>query len=357
MDAVGVTMPLPTTRGSIVLSFGYHRVRSFGGTLSLQEGDTFVDYTITVDSVDYTLPFEATLSGEELQEGELSQTSFGGSLEIAPDVFVGGAVNFWSGTRDYSWRFTQVRGIYEVENLVVQGDLWEVMLPDIDLNTHYQEKYSGFNLTFGVLMKTGGVFQVGGVVKTPVTLTGKREWDYMERETVYPGYEEFQQDDIVDSDFIDHRIQSPWVFRLGGAVKAGPLMISGDVELNDYSQMRYKTAPPEGTQTMSVANREIRRNYRSTLNYHVGGEFTLPGIDVRLRGGYGMYKSPLADAHSGWDRKVLSFGAGIPFGEQFTLDVAYAQSSWDGVPDDIVEVEKIEISKVLVTLSYRKKIL
>jgi long-subunit fatty acid transport protein len=354
LDAVGIAVPLPTERGSLVLSFGYHRVRSFGGGLNLKEGDADVDYTIQLEGTDYTLPFETTLSGEEMVDGELSQTSFGGSMEIAPDVYIGGAVNFWSGMRDYAWQFNQIRGIYDVNNIPNPGDQWEVMLPDVEYQAHYQEKYSGFNFSLGTLVKAGKALQIGGVIKTPVKLVSKRDWDSMERLTVYPGYEAFQEDDIVDAGYIDHEIQLPWVFRVGGALKAGPFLLSGDVEHTDYSQMKYKTDPPEGDQTMSEANREIRRDYRSTLDVHVGGEVTLPA-GVKLRAGYAHYPTPLKETQLGLDRKVITFGAGFSFADQFRLDVAYAFTSWDGIPDDLVEKERVEVNKVLVTLSYWKK--
>ena len=355
LDAVGIAVPLPTERGSLVLSFGYHRVRSFGGGLTLQAGDTFADYTIQLDTTDFTLPFETTLSGEEMVDGDLSQTSFGGSMEIAPDIYIGGAVNFWSGMRDYAWQFNQIRGIYDVFDIPNQGDQWEVMLPDVELQTHYQEKYSGFNFTIGALVKAGKALQIGGIIKTPVKLVSKRDWDSVERLTVYPGYEAFQEDDLVDAGFIDHEIRLPWVFRVGGALRAGPLLLSGDVEHTDYSQMKYRTDPPEGNQTMSEANREIRRNYRSTLDVHVGGELMLPVSGLKLRAGYAYYQTPLKETQLGLDRKVITFGAGFSFADQFRLDGAYAFTSWDGIPDELVEREKIEVSKVLLTLSYWKR--
>jgi long-subunit fatty acid transport protein len=273
---------------------------------------------------------------------------------MAPDVFLGGSVNFWSGEREYSWRYSEIKGVYDVENLVEEGDLWEVVLPDFHLDTHFREKYSGVNFTLGALLKQGKKFRFGGVIKSPVTLKGKREWDYVEYEEFPAGYEEFQEDPLEDSGSIDHKIRSPWVFRFGSAVHAGPVLLTGDVEFHNYGQMKYKTAPPEGLQTMSEVNLDLRRNYRSTFNYHIGCELTIPQIGVLLRGGYGFYGSPLKNTGLDLDRRVIALGAGFTFSQGLRLDVAYATSSWDSPPDDVVEMEKIGMNRVLLTFSYLK---
>lgn len=350
LDGIGVAIPFPTERGSLVLSFGYQHVRDFGGALTLAEGIDFIDYDIDIDDDTYTLPFEATIGGSEMQEGRLTQTSFGASVEMAPNVFFGGAVNFWTGSRDYSWQYYEIMGIYDVENLVVEGDQWEISIPDYELNTHYNEKYSGVNVSLGVFMTTRDILQIGAMIQTPVTLTGKRDWDWIRRDIPYD-----DSDVLIDEDagFVDNKVQSPWIFRLGGAITAGPLTLSGDLELVDYSQMKYKTDPPEGELTMAEANREIRQNYRSTMNYHIGGQLTIPFVEASLRAGYARYNSPLKNALSGWDRDIISFGIGIPMADQFVLDVGYTISSWDGIPDDVVESEKIDLNRFLVSLIYK----
>ena len=352
LGALGVTIPVPTYRGNLVFAFGYHRIRGFEGALGLSsDQDVFIDHTLAFDTTLVTLSYPVTpQSAEEMIDGELSQTSFGGAIEAAPGLFFGVSVNFWGGTKDYSWKHTIIKGIYEVD---VLGELWEVMLPDITVDTHYQEKYSGINFTIGGLFKTDQHLQIGGVIKTPVKLTAKRDEDNRIQEMAYPGYEA-----IPDSSFLvftEHEIQSPWIFQLGGALNVGPLMVSGDVELNDYSQIRYKTAPPTG-ETLSEANREIRKNYHSVLNTHVGGQFSVPGIGLKLRAGYGHYQSPFKDGLAGWDRKVYSFGGGISFEGKYSLDVCYAISAWEMKPFEwIAETlidEKIEHKQLLLSFSY-----
>ncbi len=350
LGALGVTVPVPTYRGSLVFAFGYHRIRGFGGALGLMSNqDVFIDYTLLFDTTWVTLPYPVTPeSAEEMIDGELSQTSFGGAIEAAPGLFFGGSVNFWVGIRDYSWDYNIIRGMYNVN---VLGDNWEVVLPDLAVSTHYQEKYSGINFTLGTLFQSSQNLQIGGVIKTPVKLSAKRDEETTVRKTVYPGYQSIPDSSFLN--FVDHEIQSPWIFQLGGAVTIGPFMVAGDVELNDYSQIKYKTAPPTG-ETFSEANREIRKNFRSVLNTHVGGQFTIPGVGLKLRAGYGHYQSPLKDGSAEWDRKVVSLGGGISFEGKYSLDVCYSMSSWEKKPFDwLAEIgEKIDENQFLLSFSY-----
>ena len=132
-------------------------------------------------------------------------------------------------------------------------------------------------------------------------------------------------------------------------------MIAGDVELNDYSQIKYKTPPITG-ETLSGANREIRKNYRSVLNTHVGGQFTVPGVGLKIRAGYGHYKSPFQNGSAEWDRKVLSIGGGISFEGKYSLDVCYSKSSWEKKPSEwlagTVIGEKINQNKLILSFTY-----
>ena len=357
LGSMGVVFPLPTYRGSLVLAAGYHRLRGFDGSFSVSS-DLVVESPLLFDTVEVVLPFEVSHAYEEFSEGYLSETSLGGSVEVAPDVYLGGSVNFWSGFRDLTQKFSEIGGIYEATDVLEPGDAWEIMRPDTIISRTYREEYSGVNFSFGALVKAGEIFRIGGMIKTPVTLTADREWGVRIREQMYPGYEEFQQPDSTDSGFIDYKVQHPWVFRLGGSVKAGLLLLSGDIELNDYSQVQYKSdSPEEGYMNRGEANRDLRRSYRNTMNYHIGGECTVQA-NVKLRAGYGLYRSPYKDALSEWDRKVVSFGAGFGFGEGFVLDVGYGVVTYKApffevIQDEIIQHTKIEMNKILVSLTYQ----
>jgi hypothetical protein len=364
LGQLGLVLPVPTFQGSIVLAFGYHRIRGFGRALSLPEVVHTVDYDVVTESDLYSVPFDVINSGQVLQEGSLSQTSLGASIEVAPNVYLGGSLNFWGGIRDYSWDRYVLGDVYNVQ---IDTSSYDVLVADTYYSTHYRESYSGLNMTLGAFLKPVSFFQLGIVVKTPVVLRGKRDTDLYIYEEVPPGWDRF--DDYSDNWPASSKIQSPWVFQAGGSFTIGPMMITGEADLTDYSQIRYKTDTSEGI-TQSSANNQIRKNLRSTVNYRFGGELAVPFLPLFLRGGYGIQKSPQKDALSTQDRKTLSLGFGVNLSQQFVLDVGYAVTSWKYGPDYLIDewgyawtswedtqvdpigLEDIQIQKIKATLTY-----
>lgn len=328
LDGIGVSVPVPTSRGSLVLGFGYHRVRDF-------------DNALYVTGFLGTPGDSVTLSSNELIEGGLNTTSFGGSIEMAPGLYLGGSVNFWTGSHDYTWRDTEEDEPY---------DIWE---QSEWMTTEYiHTKFTGVNFILSTLLKPQEIFQLGGVIVTPVTLMGKEDWEYTETTTWDQEFGGFRSTDSTDGGYWDYKVRSPWVFRIGGALKPGPLMISADVEFKNYSQIKYTTNPPTAGDTRADVNIDIKENLRNTMSWRVGGEFTVPNVDLRIRGGYAVYPTPWEGASSDMDRKVISLGAGYSF-QNFVLDVGYGFVSWDGTAGDVIEQEKVEVSKIVFSLLYR----
>ena len=195
---------------------------------------------------------------------------------------------------------------------------------------------------------------MGGVIITPMTLTNKENWDYEDEIVFDNGYSEYAS----DNGFWKYAIRSPWTFRTGAALHFGPVLVSGDLEFIDYSQMSYRDEPPEDL-TQGQANSIVKDSFGSTLNYRLGGEFFIPFTNLKLRGGYGFVASPLKqeaglqDTPLGKDRTVISGGLGMTFMERFTVDLGLAMTSWEGETFDVIETEKREIFKVMASFTYR----
>ncbi len=324
LNSAGVCVPLPTTRGSLVLGIGYHVVRDFNRSLYVTGFSS-----LPGDSVTY--------SYNELEEGSLTNTTFGASIEVAPGLFVGGSINFWQGSNDYTWQMKDEDKPF---------DIWTYSR--FTGTTYINTSLTGVNFTFGGFFNSNGLFSAGGVIVTPVTLTGKEDWEYEEMTYWDDG---LQTRDSTDSGYWDYKIRSPWIFRFGGALKAGPLLISGDIEFKNYSQIKYITEPSKSSENLVQDNLYFRQNFRNVTDYRVGCEFTIPNTTIRLRAGYGFLASPLK--HSKNDRKIIGLGAGVGVSDQIFLDIGYGFTSWDGQGSDEISNERIEAKKILVTMMYK----
>jgi len=324
LNALGCTVPFPTVRGSLALSFGYHRIRQFDNGL-------WVRSPVIFPEKDY----EAVWEHERIEEGAMSQTSFGGSVEVGPGVWMGLGLHIWGGDDDYIWQFREL----DEKNLYT--------FHDSTSTEHMATEFSGINLSIGTLVALENRIRVGVSILTPVVLKAEEFWDYTEIFTWDDGEQEV---DVEDHGNWVYKIRSPWIFRAGIAGQVGPVLLSGDIERVAYSQYRYTTDSP--TQDRVSANLEIRRNLQDVWNYRVGGELSLPFKEAKLRAGYAFYPSPWKGLSAFQDRKVFSIGGGLRLIPQWQFDVAYAITSWKISPYDVIERESIDAQNLFVTLSY-----
>jgi len=322
LNSFGIAIPVPTYQGSLVFGINYLQTREF-------------DNSLYVSIINNAPGDSVRMAYNELEQGGLSALSFSGSIEIAPQIFVGGSVNFWSGNDDYLWQYNESDRVY---------DIWT--FTEYKKTTTINTSYTGINFTGGLLYYLTKNVRFGMTVKTPLTLTGKEDWSYSEQ-TLWD--DNVTTNDSIDNGFTEYKISSPYIFHFGLSIKQGPFMIAGDAEMLDYTQMEFKDS---GYIDDKEGNLEIRQKYQSVTNLAIGGELAIPGSPVVIRGGYRINKSPLNHVSDSYDREIISFGAEFKFNEQFSLGGTYLKSSWKGEAGGVIEKENIEASKILFSLIY-----
>ena len=321
LETGGFVFPVPTYRGSLVFAFGYLRPRSF-------------DHTFSISGFNYSPGDSVYQAGEELETGGIGRWTLAGSVQMSENLYLGGSLNYWKGKDDYMWELS------EYDDL----DLWT-------FNAHFltnriNTKISGFNLTVAGLYCSKQL-RVGATLSSPITFTGKE--DYQEDETIIYDYEVYNKDSTEVSSakgYYEYKIQRPYSFSIGASLSLPLLLIAGDVELNDWSQIKYKSP-----NYMVLNNKTLRRTYQSTLRYRLGGEMLLPFTSIKLRAGYFVDPSPLKNAPAAADKKFLTAGVGILLEQQFNLDIAYIYGWWRD--DTSSYTDKIEVKKIFISAAYR----
>jgi long-subunit fatty acid transport protein len=93
-----------------------------------------------------------------------------------------------------------------------------------------------------------------------------------------------------------------------------------------------------------------------------GAEYTIPGADVSLRGGFIYNPSPYKDDPSSFAQKYVTTGIGFAVQSSIFIDVAYAHGWWDtyhvnyqNYPGDQSSRtdESIKTNNLLLGISYR----
>jgi long-subunit fatty acid transport protein len=312
LSSANIVLPVPTYRGSLVFAFGVNRIKGF---------DKAMKFTFAQDGS----------GGIESESGGMYMWSLGAAVDISPNVSVGGAFNFFSGTDNYSWLYEGVDGgvggyYYRYDDTI-------------------KDRYSGFNLKLGVRVQPNKFLIVGGTIDSPVTYTIREDWTQTTDTVFY--YPEEYWIQYYDSDSPEYKISLPFSLGIGIALNFSNLLLAGDVHYTDWTQMEYKRL-----WDMAEANRNIKDSYTDVFRWHLGAEYLFPKIGTTLRAGY--YQNPLP-YKSMWikeNRDYFTAGIGFLIDQVMTVDLAWAYGSWELNDFDIELAEKYTNNQIFLTTAY-----
>ncbi len=302
-SSANVVLPVPTYRGSLVFALGVNRVKSFDKTMQFLS-DGGVNSQMAIES----------------ETGGIYLWSFGAAIDVSPNVSVGGALNLWSGKDNYSWLYQESFIGRTIDDVI-------------------KNRYSGFNAKFGVRIQPNKYLVLGGTIDSPVTYKIEEDWTQL-TDDEYGSHSNYGSS--------EYKISLPFSLGAGMALSLNNLILAGDINYTDWTQMEYKRL-----EDIAEANRQIKDTYTDALRFHLGAEFLIPQIGASLRAGF--YQNPLP-YKSRWIKKDRSFfttGIGFLIDQVMTLDIAWAHGSWelqDFTPD---LTEKYTTDQIFVSVAYR----
>ncbi len=328
---LGLAYPVPTQQGSLVFSFGYNRVKSYDSNFDFRAFNFSPD-----DSVNQ--------AWKELETGSLNTWTAAGAMAVSPNMSVGIGLNFWTGGSDFQSTFREV----DIDDIYADFE-------NFTRNDGLDTNISGFNVKIGGLIKLP-LLRLGATISTPITFKVKE--DFFTSEKLLDDNLDLAEE-LFDEGFFEYRIKSPWTFTGGASLNLLNFVFSGDVEYNDWTQIKYKSEPPFAGVTQTEANLSIRDNYRATTRIRLGGEFTLPLTGLSFRAGYFRDPSIFKDVSSDEDKQFYSAGIGFLVDKQVRLDVTLVHGFWKNFNQDLpgtdatIDYEDIEVNKAFVSLAFR----
>lgn len=370
----GLAYKVPTRRGSLVLAGGVNRVATFERTLDYvgendanSITDTFLprpgNYQVQSDGTivfDFDTPRRAFEAGaveflqepfdngqypfiqavapgttvqqadEVIEEGQQTEASFGGAVEAAQGVMVGGALNIAFGT----YRFTRFYQEVDINNENTP-DLYEVAIDggflrgfdQLDVEETITSDLVGINFRGGLTADVTSTIRAGLVLETPT-------W-YSVDETFGTRVTTFFDDGGLlasgqtGANQFDYSVRTPW--RVGGglAFDLGSLRVMGDLEFVDWTQLRLSA---DGVR-FADANRRIR-DFNAVVNRRFGAAYRFDALTVR--GGFAYQPDPRdveiqlpGDETTDRSKTFYSAGFSYQFDPQFRLDVSWTQQRFD----------------------------
>lgn len=227
-------------------------------------------YLADIDTVNGTfvspITNRVTQLAKVLESGGLNNWSVSGALDIAKEVSLGLTLTYVSGTYRYD-------RTYEEQD---RARIYQSYPYDFDrytLEEFVDGDISGFNAKFGLMYRVPDRFRLGVTVKTPTAFTVKENFGSYAR--AYFDNGDIKPDDRPFEDLAsgDYGVRTPWVFTAGASVMFGDLVLSGDVEYTDWTEMEFNDA----TSDVMAQNRDFKTLFRPTANLRGQRGISVPG--------------------------------------------------------------------------------
>jgi long-subunit fatty acid transport protein len=401
LNTLGLVFPVPVSRGSFVLAFGFNRESNFTTAMATELPDGFstiqlrknfgIGYAVNGDTVyadelgnnlPYRLYLADTLAGsghwrrfltqsgrldsafayvwnspinnhlsvlqKVFEGGGINDWSAGGALDIAPNMSLGVTLTYQSGSYKYDGTYKEedVRDIYSSNRELDPRNFSSLEIADA-----VESDISGVSAKIGFMFREPDRFRVGVSIKTPTVYTVKETFGTTFIST--PDFGTATTIGAADEASNEYEIVTPWVLGAGGSVTLGNLLVSADAEYTDWTEFEFRNANSD----ILALNRLLRETLHATLNFHGGAEYLMQERGLRLRGGFIYKPSPYQNDPAEYNQKYITAGLGIPLGGSTMLDVAYAHGWWETNNVDYnktnVIFEKVSTNNIFATLSVR----
>lgn len=351
----GVAVPIPTSRGSLVLALGHNRIVNFDENLAFagfsSEGNG-IGFDITDDDITQYYLFDRDVYRSERvnTEGGLREWTLGGAIALSPRFLLGVRAAYVVGKEQYQLRFTQD----DSEDLYSEypGDFHRYEVDQV-----LQSDYTSLNLKMGGLIHFGWGLRLGAVMTLPSSFLVKEVHSDSDELTFDDGY----VDATEESGRFDYRVKTPFHFDGGLSYGLKFLTLAASIRYRDWSQTRFVVSghrlEDEDYREFLEENDVIRETYRPTTEYRFGGEIALNKLHTKLRGGYSLIPSPLTSAGGNQDRQFFNGGVSFALDDYVHLDLTFLHGIWERESRDSFTpggtLEDITFQKLLVGISYR----
>ena len=372
LNALGIVYPVPARRGNLVLAFGYNRGSAFASGLSFSgfnSKSTIIQYwapdgkpyppneslaeklaLTDIDTVTGTFRGRIfgnlTQLGTVLESGGLNNWSVSGGVDMAKDLSAGITLTYMNGSYRYD------RTYREQDNQRLHIAPYD--LKQLTVNDFIDGEINGVRAKFGLMYRVPEKFRLGFAIQTPSSFNVKEKYGSDATSQFYSvvkGQDTYGP--IVDRGSNEYDVHTPWVFSAGASVLLRDLVLSGDVEYTDWTQLEFAKANDD----LIAMNKDFKTLFRGTLALRAGAEYDIRQIGVRVRGGFMLNPSPFQGDPSSFDQKYMTGGLGFLLGESAMLDLAYARGWWKtyriNYSSASAAEEDIATNSFLLTLVYR----
>ena len=245
-------------------------------------------------------------------------------VNLGDKVFIGGGIGIpflsYQNTKTYTETFGNVP------------------LSSLTMNESLSKSGRGINVTLGSIFRPLDFLQVGLSVVTPTwySMTDNysaslgTNWSPSSFTTLYPTGVLPTTPSSTDQLTTSYSFVTPWKLSVGATYfiqKSG--FVTADIEYLDYGTSHYSSPSYQyyyvqnSNLSFDADNAAIRSDYRSVINFRMGGEYRLNKF--RIRAGYNLMPNPYVQNSTDIqiESTIQSFTAGFGYrSEKFFVDLA-----------------------------------
>jgi long-subunit fatty acid transport protein len=382
LNNLGLVYSIPTVRGSLTFAFGFNRAANYTSTASMNAFNPSSSFSQSTNLLNQPLvnniPFQLylanidTLTGKMvsivngnvqqtlniLEGGGLNHWTFGGAMDVGPNLSVGVSLNFASGSYSYDQTVNEndTKNLYPVS---IQPNDFNQFIYENTIN----DDIHGFNALFGLMYRNPGKYSIGIALRTATTYDisetfGESASSQFKTPDTSGNYSYFYPSTANSTKY---KITTPYV--LSGGISIQPLewlLVAGDAEYTDWTQMEFNT----NNAALIEENSRIKNEMRATTNLRGGIEVSLFSLGLKLRAGIIDSPSPWKGDPSSRDQVYYTGGIGLQLDERTALNAAYAYGTWktlrtnysyavSGITYGVGTDETVTTNNLNLTLSYR----
>ncbi|MGY0037593.1 OmpP1/FadL family transporter [Pedobacter sp. NJ-S-72] len=270
-----------------------------------------------------------TQSKTESRVGSTSELNFSGAINISNQLYLGASIGFVNMRYINNSVYTEQGTI--INTLPVGAPV--PARPNTEVGKNYDLAYStgqhttgsGINGRLGLIYKPINEVRIGATFQAPTWMHVEEDYaEVLDTRFSLGGVPSGSvYSNIYNSNF-NYNLRTPYKASLGGSVIIGQNgLLSADIDYVDYASTKLSVS--DGYSDLIRENNQyIKQNYKSAVNYRIGGEYRID--DFTLRAGYGLNGTPYkSDDKNVFDVKYYSGGLGYRF-NQYYVDLAYQRT-------------------------------
>jgi hypothetical protein len=370
LNNASFTFPIPTIRGSLVFGLAYNSTKDLIGSnqfdgfnsgtnskiQSLLDTDIPFDLYLTDDSGNTIINGNLNQSGNILNSGSINNWTLTGAIEAYKNLFIGANLSIISGdyTSDFDYYEDDTRNVYQ--GITAPGYPKTTDFRSFYLKNLLKWNLEGWTGKIGMLYQVNNIVRIGATVQFPKVFTIKEKF-IVEGSSKFANWST-ELDSKEYSDEVKYDIKTPFEVSGGISVNYKGLILSSQLNYINYTELEFANAEGLSQTYISDQNKRIKSILRPTLNYNLGAEYTLPLLDLRLRAGYILLKSPFEDDNPDFDKKYITAGIGFLSDGVIGIDLGYAYGWWKDIGDNYDSnvsrtFQDIRYHKFIITTTYR----